>query len=398
MAEHLTLVSLRRALSAQSKVSEKVADDFLNALLGSIQEGLQQSGSVTVNGLGTFKLQDMPARESMNVVTGERFTIAGYKKVVFVAGNSQKTESKSRKAETGGDIDPIRKLGEQAEEIKGILTELGAMTTANNLPVADEQPLVEPKPVEPKPAEPKPVEPEPQPAEPEPDNSEPEEPKPIEPEPLPVVVQDEPQSNEPKSDKQKGQAKPFNPWLTGLITIGVFAMLLIIAYFVLRHRIVTWADGMRSNIEQRVNAKPDANTTTEVQAVIPDEQAGAQKESEEPQPAEPEQTAQPASTTQPALTTAQSYFDDAQRTFTEFQADEVVAQDSRLAWIAKKRYGEKAYWVFIYEANRDKLKNPDQVLAGMQLRIPKLPAELKNPNAPETKALLERLSNKYKSN
>ena len=195
MAEHLTLVSLRRALSTQSKVSEKVADDFLNALLGSIQEGLQQSGSVTVNGLGTFKLQDMPARESMNVVTGERFTIAGYKKVVFVAGNSQKTESKSRKAETGGDIDPIRKLGEQAEEIKGILSELGAMTTAGNLPVADEQPLAEPKPVEPTP-----VEPEPQPAEPEPDNSEPAEPKPIEPEPLPVVVQDEPQSNEPKSD------------------------------------------------------------------------------------------------------------------------------------------------------------------------------------------------------
>ena len=388
MAEHLTLVSLRRALSAQGKVSEKVADDFLNALLGSIQEGLQQSGSVTINGLGTFKLQDMPARESMNVVTGERFTIAGYKKVVFVAGNSQKTESKSRKAEIGGDIDPIRKLGEQAEEIKGILSELGAMTTADNLPVADEQPL----------AEPKPVEPEPQSAEPEPDNSEPAEPKPIEPEPLPVVVQDKPQPDEPKSDKQKGQSKPFNPWLTGLITIGVFAMLLVIAYFVLRHRIVTWADGMRSNIEQRVNAKPDANTTTEVQAVIPDEQAGAQKESEEPQPVEPEQTAQPAQDTQPAPTTAQSYFDDAQRTFTEFQADEVVAQDSRLAWIAKKRYGEKAYWVFIYEANRDKLKNPDQVLTGMQLRIPKLPAELKNPNAPETKALLERLSNKYKSN
>ena len=388
MAEHLTLVSLRRALSAQGKVSEKVADDFLNALLGSIQEGLQQSGSVTVNGLGTFKLQDMPARESMNVVTGERFTIAGYKKVVFVAGNSQKTESKSRKAETGGDIDPIRKLGEQAEEIKGILSELGAMTTADNLPVAGEQPLVDPKPVEP----------EPQSAEPEPDNSEPAEPKPIEPEPLPVVVQDKPQSDEPKSNKQKGQTKPFNPWLTGLITIGVFAMLLIIAYFVLRHRIVTWADGMRSNIEQRVNAKPDANTTTEVQAVIPDEQAGAQKESEEPQPAEPEQTAQPAQATQLAPTTAQSYFDDAQRTFTEFQADEVVAQDSRLAWIAKKGYGEKAYWVFIYEANRDKLKNPDQVLTGMQLHIPKLPAELKNPNTPETKALLERLSNKYKSN
>ena len=84
MAEHLTLVSLRKALSARSNVSEKVADDFLAGLTSTIQEGLQKDGSVTVNGLGTFKLQDMPARESVNVTTGERITIPGHKKVVFV--------------------------------------------------------------------------------------------------------------------------------------------------------------------------------------------------------------------------------------------------------------------------------------------------------------------------
>ena len=122
MAEHLTLVTLRRAVSARAGVSEKVADDFLNALLGSIQQGLQKDGKVVINGLGTFALQDVPARESVNVATGERITIEGYKKVVFSEGTPR-----GKKQDEA--INPIEKLGEQAEEIKGILSELDAMST-----------------------------------------------------------------------------------------------------------------------------------------------------------------------------------------------------------------------------------------------------------------------------
>ena len=128
MAEHLTLVALRRALSARAGVSEKVADDFLNALTGSIQDGLQKDGNVSVNGLGSFKIQDVPARESVNVTTGERFTIDGYKKVVFTENSSQQSASSSQQAAASkqrsavsNDIDPLQKLGEQAEEIKDIL-------------------------------------------------------------------------------------------------------------------------------------------------------------------------------------------------------------------------------------------------------------------------------------
>ena len=184
-------------------------------------------------------------------------------------------------------------------------------------------------------------------------------------------------------DRNQKQEKPFNPWLTGLITIGVFAMLLVIAYFILRHQIVNWADSMRSNIEQRVNTTPEEPAATDVQAVIP---------AEEPQPAAP------AETTEAAPAPANPWMDDSQRKFTEFLPEETVGQDSRLAWVAKKRYGEKAYWVFIYEVNRDRLNAPDHVLPGMKLRVPKLPKELRDPNDPDTKALLDRLSEKYKVN
>ena len=361
MAEHLTLVSLRKALSARSNVSEKVADDFLASLTSTIQEGLQKDGSVTVNGLGTFKLQDMPARESVNVTTGERITIAGHKKVVFVeerkrplsgspltrervitprpigvpATNGSGVNLREGTGEGPKPIDPIQKLGEQAEEIKGILSELNAMTPAEGpLTLTEDRPQAEP-------AE---------------------------------------RAQALTEDRNQKQEKPFNPWLTGLITIGVFAMLLVIAYFILRHRIVNWADSMRSNIEQRVSTTPEEPAATDVQAVIP---------AEEPQPAAP------AETTEAAPAPANPWMDDSQRKFTEFLPEETVGQDSRLAWVAKKRYGEKAYWVFIYEVNRDRLNAPDHVLPGMKLRVPKLPKELRDPNDPDTKALLDRLSEKY---
>lgn len=377
MAEHLTLVSLRKALSARSNVSEKVADDFLAGLTSTIQEGLQKDGSVTVNGLGTFKLQDMPARESVNVTTGERITIAGHKKVVFVEERKRPLSGSPLenhpttvgRGDPGGErvitprpmregtgegpkpIDPIQKLGEQAEEIKGILSELNAMTSADRpLTLTEDRPQAEPAD------------------------------RPL------TLTEDRPQAEPAEraqaltEDRNKEEEKPFNPWLTGLITIGVFAMLLVIAYFILRHRIVNWADSMRSNIEQRVSTTPEEPAATDVQAVIP---------AEEPQPAAP------AETTEAAPAPASPWMDDSRRKFTEFLPEETVGQDSRLAWVAKKRYGEKAYWVFIYEVNRDRLSSPDHVLPGMKLRVPELPKELRDPNDPDTKALLDRLSEKY---
>lgn len=329
MADHLTLVSLRRALSSRAGVSEKVADDFLDALFGSIQDGLTKDGKVIIGGLGTFKLQDVPARESVNVATGERFTIPGYKKVAFTA-------AAPRAPKTEEPVDPIEKLGEQAEEIKGILSELDAMTgteQAEPLTLDIPQPVVAPVIPQESVAPAAPAEPE-----------------------------------KPEEPEEPAGRKPFNPWLTGLITIAVFAMLLVIAYFVLRHQIVNWAEGMRSNIEQRVDTNPveqpepvlEVPETTEPTKVLPD------------------------------------YYDDSKRVFTEFQATERVAQDSRLAWVAKKHYDEKAMWVFIYEANRDKLDDPDFVLPGTKLRIPKLPDDLRDVNNPDTKELLDRLSKQYK--
>lgn len=47
----------------------------------------------------------------------------------------------------------------------------------------------------------------------------------------------------------------------------------------------------------------------------------------------------------------------------------VVSGDS-LSKIAKHHYGDAAKWHAIYEANRDKIKNPDLIYPGQVLTIP----------------------------
>lgn len=47
-----------------------------------------------------------------------------------------------------------------------------------------------------------------------------------------------------------------------------------------------------------------------------------------------------------------------------------VSEGEWLASIALKLYGHKVYWGYLYEVNRDLLKSPDDLKAGMQLYLP----------------------------
>lgn len=50
----------------------------------------------------------------------------------------------------------------------------------------------------------------------------------------------------------------------------------------------------------------------------------------------------------------------------------VVGGDS-LSRIAKRYYGDASKWKLIFEANRDRIKNPDLIQIGWVLTIPELP-------------------------
>lgn len=52
--------------------------------------------------------------------------------------------------------------------------------------------------------------------------------------------------------------------------------------------------------------------------------------------------------------------------------DYTVAKDDYLKKIAKQAYGDEAKWDLIYEANSDKIKNPNLIYVGQVLTIPSL--------------------------
>lgn len=83
------------------------------------------------------------------------------------------------------------------------------------------------------------------------------------------------------------------------------------------------------------------------------------------------------------------------RNYTKFIATEMVGKDSRLAWISYKYYGVKDFWVYIYEANLDRVSSPNYVKPGQKLRIPALDSKYTDLNDPEVQKLLLYLSQEY---
>ena len=134
MADKLSWTELRRLLANRAGVSEKEANLFLNAFNAQIVEALKQDKQVKINGLGTFKLQAVAPRKSVNVTTGEEIIIEGYNKIAFTpeVGVKELVEKTSLGAEQSPTvspatetIDPLQKLGEQAAEIVDLLADLG---------------------------------------------------------------------------------------------------------------------------------------------------------------------------------------------------------------------------------------------------------------------------------
>ncbi len=90
MSEKINLQELTALLSDKAGITKKDADAFLREFFGLMTESLINDKIVKIRNLGTFKLTEVDARESVNVRTGERFLIAAHSRVSF---NPEKTLS-----------------------------------------------------------------------------------------------------------------------------------------------------------------------------------------------------------------------------------------------------------------------------------------------------------------
>ena len=315
----LSWTELRRALIVRAGVKEAEANAFLNAFQTQLIEALRDDKQVKINGLGTFKLQAVAPRKSVNVTTGEEITIEGYNKIAFTpeAGVKELVEKSTgelgvtaealglNEAVPAEPIDPLKKLGAQAEEIVEILGELGQSPNS-------QKPVVKPK----------------------------EEPV-VEEKEEPVVEEKAPIVEEKKpviADKPK-----YHFVRDTLICVVILLLLLLLGYFFLRSQLSSW-------IKQLVNQQPQ---TEEVVVV---------------------ETPAPSAKTTPVEIVTPPAQEPAKWEYEGWITTEQITAGSRLAWIAKKHYGNKVYWPYLYDANKDKITNPGKIAIGTPIRVPKLSA------------------------
>lgn len=83
MSRRVLLSEIVDGLANRASIPNRFAEDFVQAFFHVIEENLVREKLVKVKGLGTFKLIDVEARESIHVSTGERILLAGHTKVSF---------------------------------------------------------------------------------------------------------------------------------------------------------------------------------------------------------------------------------------------------------------------------------------------------------------------------
>jgi len=84
MDNKINLSQLAELLSQAGGMSKAASEQFVKSFFDIISQRVLDEGVVKVKGLGTFKLLQIEDRESVNVNTGERFTIGGHQKISFV--------------------------------------------------------------------------------------------------------------------------------------------------------------------------------------------------------------------------------------------------------------------------------------------------------------------------
>lgn len=338
----MTWVELRQQVADRAGVKEAEAGQFLNALVHQIQEGLKTDRMVRLTGLGTFRVQAVAPRKSVNVTTGEAFTIEGYNKLAFSAeaGAKELIESAgSTKSALEDDITPIKKLGAQADEIVDLLAELGQMPNTEENVDVDVDVDVD-------------------------DNADAEEKK-----------------EEGTENREVGTGKKPVPgalkWLRDvIITVAVLLLLVFGGIFLLREGLSDLFESLAGT--EKVEVARSANDNVDVDENVDENDNDNDKIEtiEEVQETRDERR-------------------EGERVYTEFITTEEMHQDSRLAWMAYRYYGNKELWVFIYEANMDHIANPNHIQVGTPIRIPKLSAEMMDTNNPNTRKALDELQARF---
>ena len=391
----------------RTDATEREAALFLRVLVEQITEGLRSGEQIKINGLGTFRLQEMSPRKSVNVNTGEPIIIPGYTKVVFTPEVSMREMVEKNKSVTpilnlNGQapsptvnedaLSPLEKLGRQADEIVDILADLGqdprmrSQAAEESAPaevdtadaVAPEEVAEEPvseevveevvaeetiteEVAEEETAEEKVEEEVPEPAI-EPTTEEPITEPTVEPIAAPAKEESVAAPVEPIAPKEgkAGKRRRYHFWRDTLICVVCLLVVLAGGFLFLRGAMANWIDSLVAKSETVVADTVVAMPATPAAELLTEDTVAVVNEPEHP-------------------------------VYQQFITTEEIREGSRLTWLAYRYYGNKDLWVYIYDANKDHLDNPNEIRVGTPIRIPRLTTEQQDTTLQATREVMQRL-------
>ena len=334
----ITLQELADVISAQSGATKRFTDSFLRELVVVIQEYLEKDGIVKVKGLGTFKLLWIEARKSVNVATKETIVLPAHYKLSFSPEESIKQELNTAENLVSGGATIIQDAENDVEsiendeqvELKEVeipvgkieeVSELAPKESVESVPSVEEEAAV-----------------------------------------------DTPEQTSKIQEQSIDSEKKSNKTFIAIIIVLVFVILCLAAYIMIPN-----IEGKLMGLFKPALKESNFEVVSKPAESIPVKDSVAVEVVEKPVVNEPVKDELP---TQPMIS-VDNYTPSIAKNAPTREVVTVI-DGSRLTMVAYRAYGHKAFWVYVYDANRDRLKRPSDVEKGMQLRIPDLPKSLVN--------------------
>lgn len=311
----------------------KQADLVVRSFFAAIENGLEQDELVKVNGFGQFKLQRVEARQSVDVNTGERVEIKAHSKISFLPDATLKELVN----EPLSHLQPVV-IDAPNEDVADTQTQMQAQVQTQMQ--AQEQTQTQTLSV---------------------DNVKPENTEAMKKEQAPKKAPKKATTKDQKpvfeveetKDVKKNNQKKSNGWWLILLSLIVIALVIY---------------AMTSMGNKKVNKKEPIKTETSA-------------------PVQQTVVSEPVEQTPPAIDPSAW---PTLKTVT-------LEKGQRLTLLALENYGDKVFWVYIYEANKDVMPNPNQLKAGTKIRIPQLPVGLINAKDASCMARAKALEDKYRA-
>lgn len=286
----VSISELASKLMEKHGLKRTEAELFIRQFVGVINDGLKNDKSVKVKGLGTFKVQAVSARKSVDVNTGEAIVIEGRDKISFTAEavmrdlvNAPFAQFETVIVNDGVDFSEI----DAKHEADNTEAEEPASAVVEPAPAVEPKPIVEPKPtptIEPEPA----VEPEPAPVvEQEPAPTVEPEPAPVA-KPKPAVVKPAPvaeptpvvDDSDSDADELEAKSKSYKNTIIVLASSLACVVVLAVAGFVYMFSQIEKRDNRIAHLETQTATLADRMMKTRMSPAPADNQPAANDEAD----------------------------------------------------------------------------------------------------------------------